>query len=280
MRPICEVYNRMKEMYDDNTLWWLYVTLHTDFASDEHFRKYVYKHTSTVPTVKRVIFNPPATIIMWSDNTKSVVKCQDGEPFDPEKGFVLAYLKKLLGNDNTFNKEIHKWVKYEEPVEKKKEETEWKVVNRPVQAGDYIRITHPCFSFNTKGDILKVAFVRDSGLAVVYAKDHPVPTGVFDDYYEWNYLKSMYKIVEDATNEPLTLEELMEMDGQQVWLSSLRDGVENFDDWYCGWRTVNVANQEVRRSTGFYSFSEMNEDYGFRAYRKPPKQAKVGNEHE
>ena len=75
----------------------------------------------SVHKVKRVIFNPPATIIMWSDNTKSVVKCQDGEPFDPEKGFVLAYLKKLLGNDNTFNKEIHKWVKYEEPVEEKNE---------------------------------------------------------------------------------------------------------------------------------------------------------------
>ena len=62
------------------------------------------------PTVKRVIFNPPATIILWTDGTKSVVKCQNGEWYDPEKGFALAYLKKLLGNDNTFNKEINKWV--------------------------------------------------------------------------------------------------------------------------------------------------------------------------
>ena len=30
--------------------------------------------------------------------------------YDKEKGFVMAYLKKLLGNDNTFNKEIAKWV--------------------------------------------------------------------------------------------------------------------------------------------------------------------------
>ena len=61
-------------------------------------------------TIKDVIFNPPATIIVWNDGTKSVVKCQNGEPFDAEKGFALAYLKKLLGNDNTFNKEIAKWV--------------------------------------------------------------------------------------------------------------------------------------------------------------------------
>ena len=60
--------------------------------------------------IKRAIFNPPATIILWNDGTKSVVKCQNGEEYDAEKGFALAYLKKLLGNDNTFNKEINKWV--------------------------------------------------------------------------------------------------------------------------------------------------------------------------
>lgn len=65
--------------------------------------------------IKNVIFNPPATIILWNDGTKSVVKCQNGEPYDAEKGFALAYLKKLLGNDNTFNKEINKWVTYEPP---------------------------------------------------------------------------------------------------------------------------------------------------------------------
>ena len=60
--------------------------------------------------IKKVIFNSPATIIMWNDGSKTVVKCQTGDEYDPEKGFVMAYLKKLLGNDNTFNKEINKWV--------------------------------------------------------------------------------------------------------------------------------------------------------------------------
>lgn len=72
--------------------------------------------TERRPRVKRAIFNPPATVILWDDGTKSVVKCQNGEPFDAEKGFVMAYLKKLLGNDNTFNKEIARWVKYDAPV--------------------------------------------------------------------------------------------------------------------------------------------------------------------
>ena len=61
--------------------------------------------------IGKVIFNNPATIIMWRDGSKTVVKCQPGDVYDPEKGFVMAYLKKLLGNDNTFNKEIARWVK-------------------------------------------------------------------------------------------------------------------------------------------------------------------------
>lgn len=68
-----------------------------------------YGTTITKPTIKRVIFNNPATIIFWKDGTKTIVKCQDGDVYDEEKGFVMAYLKKLLGNDNTFNKEIKKY---------------------------------------------------------------------------------------------------------------------------------------------------------------------------
>lgn len=60
--------------------------------------------------IERVIFNDPATIIYWKDGTKTVVKCQEGDTYSKETGFVMCYLKKLLGNDNTFNKEITKWV--------------------------------------------------------------------------------------------------------------------------------------------------------------------------
>ena len=67
------------------------------------------------PKVKKVIYNDPATIIFWTDGTKTVVKCQEGDTYSEEKGFVMAYLKKMLGNDNTFNKEINKWVPKPEP---------------------------------------------------------------------------------------------------------------------------------------------------------------------
>ena len=48
--------------------------------------------------VKKVIFNDPATIVLWKDGTKTVVTCQEGDVFDPEKGLALCFMKKALGN--------------------------------------------------------------------------------------------------------------------------------------------------------------------------------------
>ena len=44
--------------------------------------------------IKRVIFNEPATIVYWDDGEKTVVKCKEGERFDPEKGLAIAISKK------------------------------------------------------------------------------------------------------------------------------------------------------------------------------------------
>ena len=52
---------------------------------------------ATVDPPMRVVFNGPATIAFYPDGTKTVVKCQDGEPFDAEKGVAPAILKKLYG---------------------------------------------------------------------------------------------------------------------------------------------------------------------------------------
>ena len=53
--------------------------------------------TPVVPEIERVIFNGPATIVFWSDNTKTVVKCMESEEFDEEKGIAMAFMKKLYG---------------------------------------------------------------------------------------------------------------------------------------------------------------------------------------
>ena len=68
--------------------------------------------------IKRVIFNNPATIVFWADGDKTVVKCQNNEPYDPEKGLAMAISKKALGNGNKWYNEFKKQLKvYEETTE-------------------------------------------------------------------------------------------------------------------------------------------------------------------
>lgn len=64
-----------------------------------------------IPGITKVIYNPPATIIYWSDKTKTVVKCCENDIYDSEKGFAMAVIKKLCGNDSAlFHKLFKTWV--------------------------------------------------------------------------------------------------------------------------------------------------------------------------
>lgn len=60
--------------------------------------------------IKNVIFAPPATIVYWSDGSKTVVKCSEKDIFDPEKGLAMAIAKRCGGNKGSYYKEIQHWV--------------------------------------------------------------------------------------------------------------------------------------------------------------------------
>ncbi len=92
-------------------------------------------NTSKDPTIKDVIFNPPATIVFWTDNTKTVVKA-DGETYDPEKGIAMAISKKLMGNNkfeyyHTFLHWLKKWNKQQTPIDISTCKTTTKVTAEP-----------------------------------------------------------------------------------------------------------------------------------------------------
>lgn len=75
-----------------------------------------------IPEVREILYNGPATIVFWEDNTKTVVKVQPGELcYDPDKAFAMAVCKKLFGNK--FNRHLTEAQKafkkcYEEECEK------------------------------------------------------------------------------------------------------------------------------------------------------------------
>ena len=54
------------------------------------------KWSFTPDSIKKVIYNDPATIIFWSDGTKTIVKCMEDDDYDPEKGFMAAVTKKSV----------------------------------------------------------------------------------------------------------------------------------------------------------------------------------------
>ena len=83
---------------------------------DSSLYAYFKPNTTKLPEIKDVIFNEPATIVIWSDGTKTVVKCQEGEGYDPEKGMAMAISKKALGNKGNYCEVFKKWLTKEEKI--------------------------------------------------------------------------------------------------------------------------------------------------------------------
>lgn len=63
------------------------------------------------PTIKRVVFNDPATIVFWKDGTKTVVKCSDGDTYSKESGLAMCFMKKMHGNDNGYHRVFKEFIK-------------------------------------------------------------------------------------------------------------------------------------------------------------------------
>lgn len=91
---------------------------YNDVIATRDFLNSIYGiNSSRIPEIKNVIFNDPATIVFWEDGTKTVVKCQDGDEFDPEKGLAMAVAKKTYGNKGSYCNKLKKWLPKEQPVD-------------------------------------------------------------------------------------------------------------------------------------------------------------------
>lgn len=63
--------------------------------------------------ISKVIFNDPATIVFWRDGSKTVVKCQEGDTYDKEKGLAMAFVKKYHGNSSDYYDHIRRYLNEE-----------------------------------------------------------------------------------------------------------------------------------------------------------------------
>lgn len=89
-----------------------YETL-ADFYRKYKFRIFGNNKTTIGDTgheIDRVIYSDPATIVFWKDGTKTVVKCQKGDTYNPETGLAMCIIKKVCGNKANYNNIFTKWL--------------------------------------------------------------------------------------------------------------------------------------------------------------------------
>lgn len=93
--------------------------------NDVEITKSVYNTVSSSRmNIKNVIFSNPATIVFWSDGSKTVVKSHLDD-YDPEKGLAMAIAKKALGNEGNYYNVFKKWL----PKEDSSKETRDRILN-------------------------------------------------------------------------------------------------------------------------------------------------------
>ena len=116
----CELSVEINGMFTNNGVFRKPITFDGLAKEIEHrLNDSVYGFDTYQPRIKDVIFNDPATIVFWMDGTKTVVKCQEGDEFDPEKGLTMAIAKKVYGNKSSYCNVIKKWT---EPYHEKQKE--------------------------------------------------------------------------------------------------------------------------------------------------------------
>lgn len=128
--------------------------------------------------IERVLFNKPATIVFWTDGTKTVVKCRKGDKWDAEKGLAMACAKKLLGNDDGYHKTLATYYKKERVWE---EEMDTQQIRAAVSRGC---IAHPgcdgCPCNPSKGGTCYMIAAADRGQLIAMLKE-------FEKADKWSY---------------------------------------------------------------------------------------------
>lgn len=105
--------NHIQLIYDDSSISVMrpWLTSQTREMKTMLNSKFGLPKTS-IPNIKKVIFSPPATIVIWNDGDKTVVKDHD-EDFDKEKGLAMAICKKVFGTNKSksnYNDIFKKWI--------------------------------------------------------------------------------------------------------------------------------------------------------------------------
>lgn len=110
----CTIY---PTIFNETGLESIYIESINKAISDSYkcFLNHHYGSRSKSLQIKKIIFNGPATIVMWNDGTKTVVKQSKFDDYDYEKGFAMCVVKKIFGDQyNAIRKMVVK--SYEDTI--------------------------------------------------------------------------------------------------------------------------------------------------------------------
>lgn len=93
--------------------------------------------------IEKVIFNPPATVVIYKDGSKKIVKCGENDEFSPEVGFAMAMMNEMFGSRNAYKNFIKKWA----------EKSNIKQGNKNIQDNETSRTTT---SINSDGEEISI----------------------------------------------------------------------------------------------------------------------------
>ena len=103
-----EKLKEIKSTFDPNRITTIATNISKIDPSENNFGGTIETNFGTA-YIKEIIYNYPVTVINWSDGTRTIAKCAEEDIYSPEMGVLIAYLKKIIGND-TLRKLLNNWV--------------------------------------------------------------------------------------------------------------------------------------------------------------------------
>jgi hypothetical protein len=169
------------------------------------------------PAIKNVIFNDIATIVFWTDGTKTVVKWGPHDIYDPEKGLAMAISKKALGNQGNYYNVFKKWL----PQEESSTSIEYHPVTEHYGYVPGITAVWPY-----------IVCHRDEA-HLAHDPKH------YDGFFKTRSLQNVKAEcanleVTHYSNRPLSAAEALELskDGHELWVESHGSHLTRGDNWY------------------------------------------------
>ena len=185
---------------------------HIDIREQKKEKNTMYGKSKTINfCVNKVIFNGPATIVIWGDGTKTVVKCKDGDSYSKWAGFAMCIAKRLYGED--FHFIFRHWCGVEDDIPKK-------------NTGD--ALSDNCASTSepaSRDRFDRVEKEPDFQLRKVYYGSHAKA---------WNVREALTSII--ATNGYATVADYYDISDVEV------SPEEHKKAFKYGWKNIGVAN--------------------------------------